>query len=293
MSDMARNEEASQDAFHVFTADVEEYFQVEAFAGYLDRSGWDVYPRRVEENTGKLLDLLAAHGVRGTFFVLGSVARTYPGLIRRIGSGGHEIASHGFDHVMLSQMSADDFRSDVRRSKAVLEDIAGRKVQGYRAPTFSITPHTTWAYSILLDEGFRYSSSVFPIRHDRYGWPAFGQDPRITASNGRSELWEVPLSVACLGPLCLPFGGGGYLRAYPFVLTRALFRRRLKAGNPAIMYVHPWELDVNHPGITAPWLTRVRHFQGIPGMTAKLERLFRSMRFDTMTRFLDRKGALS
>lgn len=290
---MARNEAASQDAFHVFTADVEEYFQVEAFAGYLDRNGWDVYPRRVEANTGKLLDLLAAHGVRGTFFVLGSVARAYPGLIRRIDGEGHEIASHGFDHVMLSQMSADDFRNDVRRSKTVLEDIAGREVRGYRAPTFSITPATAWAYRILLDEGFRYSSSVFPIRHDRYGWPSFGQAPRITASNGLSVIWEVPLSVVRIGPLCLPFGGGGYLRAYPIALTRALFLRRLKAGIPAIVYVHPWELDLNHPGITAPWLTRVRHFHGIPGMADKLERLFQSMRFDTMNRFLDRKGAPS
>ena len=272
---------------NAFTVDVEEYFQVEAFSDLIPKQDWHKFPSRVEENTTKLLRLLDTHHVRGTFFVLGWIARNHPALVETIHKAGHEVASHGFDHNMITGMTPEAFRQDIRKSKTILEGIIGTSVNGYRAPTFSITEKTSWAYEILLQEGFSYSSSVFPVCHDRYGWPKFGNDPRRMASGKDGEIWEIPLSVGSIGPFRVPFGGGGYLRAYPLWLTKALFHGLARDGRNGVVYIHPWELDTRHPAIPAPFFRRLRHYVGIPKMKQKLIHLLRSMRFGTVAQFLE------
>jgi len=272
---------------NVFSVDVEEYFQVEAFSEYIEKKDWEKYPSRVEEQTKRLLDILAAFQVQGTFFVLGWLAERYPALIKNICDAGHEIASHGFDHKMVNKMTPEEFQKDIHKSKEILEGITKADIKGYRAPTFSILEKTSWAYEILLHEGYRYSSSVFPIRHDRYGWPKFGYEPRRMASNEKGDIWEVPMAVGSLGPLRIPFGGGGYLRSYPFFMTRALFRSFARKGKPAVVYIHPWELDSKQPVIHAPFLKRFRHHLGISGAERKLKELLRALEFGTLAQYLD------
>lgn len=271
---------------NVFSVDIEEYFNVETFSRYFKREEWDKYPRRVVENTGRLLDILDEYEVSATFFILGWIAKMYPRLIEEIQRRGHEVASHGLDHRMIHVMSRDDFRQDIRQAKDWLEEITGNEILGYRAPTFSIVRETSWAYDILLEEGYHYSSSVYPIWHDRYGWPSFGLDPRRVAGSGSHELWEIPMSVGRLGPIRIPFGGGGYLRAYPLFITKMLFRSIIKNDRPGIVYIHPWELDDNHPHVRAPLIARTRHFQGIGGMERKLKGILELFEFDTMANFL-------
>lgn len=277
----------SADLRHVLTVDVEEYFQVEAFSDYVEKKDWDRYPGRVEEATARLLDLLNAHRAQGTFFVLGWLAERKPDLVRRIAAAGHEIASHGFGHTMITKQTPAAFREDVQRTKDVLENITGTTVRGYRAPTFSIVKETAWAYPILHDEGYRYSSSVFPVWHDRYGWPGFGDEPRKMASGEKGEFWEVPLPVVSIGPIRVPFGGGGYLRAYPLSLTRLFLNRFARSGRSVIFYVHPWELDDHHPDIRAPFLRRLRHFHRISTVGKKIEYVLRSLEFVTMGTFVE------
>jgi polysaccharide deacetylase family protein (PEP-CTERM system associated) len=273
---------------NAFTVDVEEYFQVEAFSDRIPKQDWHKFPSRVEETTTKLLELLDKNHVRGTFFVLGWIARIHPALVEKIYKAGHEIASHGFDHTMITEMTPEAFREDIRQSKTILEGIIGTSVNGYRAPTFSIIEKTSWAYQILLEEGYRYSSSVFPIRHDRYGWTEFGNAPkRMHAIDGK-EIWEVPMSTWCLGSVNIPFGGGGYLRFYPWLLTKALFRKVTESGKPVMVYVHPWEFDTKHPMIDAPFLKRIRHHAGISGMNKKLRYLLKYFQFGTIEQYLEK-----
>jgi polysaccharide deacetylase family protein (PEP-CTERM system associated) len=288
LSDVSRS--ASGAVRNMFTVDVEEYFQVETFSDYVERKDWDRYAGRVEEPTGRLLELLEIHRARGTFFILGWLAERKPDLVRRIADAGHEIASHGYGHTMITKMTPGEFRKDVRRTKNVLEDITGTAVRGYRAPTFSIVKETRWAYPILLEEGYRYSSSVFPVRHDRYGWPEFGEEPKRMASGDTGDLWEVPLSVGFIGPMKVPFGGGGYLRWYPLFLTKRFLRNLVRNGKPVLVYIHPWELDANQPDIPAPFLRRLRHRLGISKMEGKLTELFRSLSFGSVAQFLDSNG---
>ena len=217
--------------------------------------------------------------VKGTFFIVGWLAERKPDLVKMISRKGHEISSHGYSHTMVTKMTPQEFREDIRRAKEILEDITGEKVIGYRAPTFSIVYKTAWAYEILLEEGYRYSSSVFPIKHDRYGWVDFGVGEKIVASSGEIDLWEFPMSVWDLGPIRIPLGGGGYLRAYPLGLTRYLAGRVIDKGRPLILYVHPWELDDAHPRVDVPFLKRARHFIGIAGLDGKLQRILQSFRF--------------
>jgi polysaccharide deacetylase family protein (PEP-CTERM system associated) len=268
------------------TVDVEEYYHAEAFSGIIGGAEQKKNPLNVEKNTMELLRLFHECNARGTFFVLGCIAEKYPGLIRSILESGHEIASHGTGHRMVTRMTPIEFREDVRKSRQILEDITGKEVLGYRAPTFSIVKRTEWAYEILRDEGFQYSSSVFPIRHDRYGWATFGLSPRKMAVRGDRWIWEVPLSVERIGGVNLPFGGGGYLRLYPMSLTKYFFRRLLRNGRPAVVYVHPWEIDREHPQVAMPVLKRIRHYVGITGMEEKVRDLLRSFPFERMDEFL-------
>jgi polysaccharide deacetylase family protein (PEP-CTERM system associated) len=272
---------------HVLTVDVEEYFQVEGYSRFIRPMEWAMYPGRVEKQTNRLLELLDPFHATGTFFLLGWVAKRYPDLVRKIASAGHEIASHGLQHTMITKISPEEFREDLRCSKALLEDITGRKVLGYRAPTFSITRETAWAHDIIREEGYAYSSSVFPIWHDRYGWPQFGDEPMKMDTGEGDALWEIPLSVWRIGPFRVPFGGGGYLRFYPLFITKALFRRHEKRGKSVILYIHPWELDSNQPRIEAPFGARTRHSFGIGSMEQKMKNLLQEMEFLSIEQFLD------
>jgi len=273
-------------ARHIFSVDVEEYYQVEAFSQIVPRDKWKDFSSRAENPTNKLLEILDRYEFKGTFFVLGCLAGKLPRLVKRIFDAGHEIASHGYGHAMITTLSQEAFREDIRKSKRILEDITGAPVHGYRAPTFSIMENTSWAYAILQQEGFSYSSSVFPIIHDRYGWPSFGDSPRNMAGRGEGELWELPMSVGQFGPFRVPFGGGGYLRMYPLAFTKALFRRIERLGKTGMVYVHPWELDPEQPEIKAPFLRRFRHKLGIAKMEEKLVDLLGTMRFATAAQYV-------
>jgi polysaccharide deacetylase family protein (PEP-CTERM system associated) len=272
---------------NAFTVDVEEYFQVEAFSEYIPKNDWEKYPSRVEGQVNSMLCILDAFQVKATFFILGWVAERHPALIQKIQECGHEIASHGYDHGMITRMEPDEFRRDIRKSKEILERISGSTVVGYRAPTFSIRSNTSWAYDILLEEGYRYSSSVYPIWHDRYGWPDFGYQPRRMGSDEGREIWELPMAVGTIGLLRIPFGGGGYFRIYPLFLTKTFFRNLSEQGRHGIFYIHPWEIDAGLPVIRTPFLKRLRHYFGIQETERKLTTLLHSMKFGSITQVFD------
>lgn len=277
-------------ALNALTIDVEDYFQVEAFASTIDRAVWETLPRRVEGNTGRLLDILAETGVQATFFTLGWVAQRHPGLVRRIVSEGHELASHGSDHVRADRQTPEDFRQDVRRSKRVLEDIGGVPVRGYRAPTFSIGRHSQWAHAILSEEGYHYSSSVYPVKHDLYGTPGAPRTPFAPLPG----MLEIPLTTVRLPGVDLPASGGGYFRLLPYSLTRRLLKRAQRDNrSPAIFYLHPWEVDPAQPRQhAAPAFSRFRHYLNLDRTEPRLRRLLRDFAWSRMDRLFlaDEKG---
>lgn len=241
---------------NALSVDVEDWFQVGAFERTIRRADWDGLTHRVERNTDAVLDLFAQAGVTGTFFTLGWVAERYPALMRRIADAGHEVASHGYDHARVFTFTPDQFRADLRKSRAILEDASGQAVTGYRAPSFSIDPRTPWAHTILAEEGYRYSSSVAPIRHDHYGWP---DSPRFAWKPvAGSDLVELPVTTAKLGKRTLAAGGGGFFRLLPYQFSRWAIRQvNEQAGRPAIIYFHPWEIDPGQPRRTdAPLRSR-------------------------------------
>jgi polysaccharide deacetylase family protein (PEP-CTERM system associated) len=271
---------------HAMTIDVEDYFQVEAFASTIDRADWDRLPQRVERNTSRLLDIFAEGRVHATFFTLGWVARRHPSLIRRIVADGHELASHGTQHLRADRQSPGEFREDVRVAKQILEDAGSVLVRGYRAPTFSIGRESSWAHAILAEEGYRYSSSVYPVRHDLYGAP---QAPR-TAFAPMPGMLEIPMTALHLFGVDLPASGGGYFRLFPYRLSRLLLAWASKVNNgPAIFYLHPWEIDRDQPRQTrAPRRSRLRHYLNLGRTEQRLHRLLRSFRWTRMDRlFLD------
>jgi len=267
---------------NALTIDVEDYFQVHAFAGAVRREQWESIPGRVEANTGSFLDLLAEGGAHATFFVLGWVAERHPALIRRIVADGHELASHGWEHVHVHRQTQQEFRADVRRTKALLEEIGGTAVTGYRAASFSIDETTPWAHEILAEEGHRYSSSVYPIRHDHYGSadaPRFPYRPRGTAG-----VVELPITTVRLFGRNLPCGGGGYFRLLPYPASRWLMRR-VNDGDrqPCIYYCHPWEFDPSQPRMANVGLkARFRHYVNIGRMADRLRMLLDDFAWDRM-----------
>lgn len=265
------------------TIDVEDYFQVEAFAGVIPRAEWQRWPRRVEAGTHYLLDRLAAHDARATFFTLGWVAERHPALIRRIVAEGHELASHGYWHERVSTLTPARFRADLERARAVLEDAGGVAVTGYRAPTFSIGPANAWAWPVLAETGHRYSSSLFPIRHDLYGDPRAPRVPFRPAGTD-VDLWEIPLTTARLCGRNLPCAGGGYFRLLPYSAYRVAVRRlRGDAPAPAIFYTHPWELDPDQPVVDGvSWRARFRHRVNLHRMKPRFERLLAEFRWERM-----------
>ena len=270
---------------HLFTVDVEEHFQVSAFDRVLAREAWQAQPSRVVASTDRLLDALARHGATGTFFTLGWVAERQPALMRRIAEAGHELASHTWWHPRVFTLSPEQFREEVRSSRKILEDLSGAEVVGFRAPSFSIRPGMEWAFDVLLEEGYRYDSSLFPIRRPDYGWPGSPREPhRITRPGG--TLWEFPLATLDLGGLVLPAAGGGYLRHLPLGLTATAFRRLNGKGMPGVFYVHPWEVDPDQPRLTVGFLTRLRHYGGLARTLPRLERLLGEFRFTSIGAWL-------
>lgn len=270
---------------HIFTVDVEEYFQVSAFDAAVARADWPTLPSRIERNVGSLLDLLARHDTSATFFVLGWIADKHPDVVQTIASAGHEIASHGWWHRRVTALTPDEFRSEVRMSKRALEDVIGNPVLGFRAPNFSIVPGKEWAFDVLLEEGYRYDSSLFPVRRPGYGYPHATTRPHfIRRSVG--ELLEFPLATAVWKGLRVPAAGGGYFRQLPYALTRAAFRQHSHRGISGTFYIHSWEFDPDQPRVSVPWLTRLRHYRGLSRTLARLGQLLSEFRFTSVARRL-------
>jgi len=273
---------SSEPVRNAMTIDVEDYFHVSVFEGFLPRTQWNSLESRVCANTTRLLGILDEYRVRGTFFVLGWVAERFPDLVREIAARGHEIASHGYAHRLIYDQTPDAFRDDVRRAKRLLEDISGRSVVGYRAPSYSITPRSLWALDILLEEGYRYDSSIFPIRHDRYGIPVSERHP-YTIERPKGRLVEVPGSTARLGPLNLPIAGGGYFRILPYRWTKwGISRVNRLERRPVVFYLHPWEIDPEQPRLHAGRLGAFRHYRNLHDTEGRLRRLLADFQFGTM-----------
>ncbi len=275
---------------NAMSIDVEDYFQVSAFAPYIRREDWGSMECRVERNVGRILDLLAAKQVRATFFTLGWVAERYPQIVRAIVAGGHELASHGYGHQRASDLSAAAFRDDVVGARKLLEDLGGVAVVGYRAPSFSIGKANLWAFDVLREAGYRYSSSVYPIAHDHYGMP---DSPRF-AYPVREGLLEIPVTTLRLAARNLPSSGGGYFRLLPYALSRWMIGRVNKVdGEPAVFYFHPWEIDAEQPrvpGIDAK--TRFRHYVNIGRTESRIARLLGDFRWGRMDEiFLGRQAS--
>jgi len=269
---------------NAMTIDVEDYFQVSAFAGRIDHADWDSLPCRVEANVDRILSLLDTAGCSATWFTLGWIAERHPGLVRRIVAAGHELASHGYDHQRVSAQSPALFRADVERSKALLEDISGVAVNGYRAPSFSIGGANLWALDTLREAGYRYSSSIYPIHHDHYGMPdapRFAHYPR-----GAGGLLELPLTTCRLFAHNLPAAGGGYFRLLPYAFSRwALQRVNASDRQACIFYFHPWELDPGQPRQRGIGLkTRFRHYVNLGLMEERVRRLLHDLRWDRIDR---------
>ncbi|HYD53076.1 MAG TPA: XrtA system polysaccharide deacetylase [Gemmatimonadaceae bacterium] len=263
---------------HYFTVDVEEYFQVNAFEGIVPRERWDSYPSRLARSMDLLLDRLAAHGSTGTFFTLGWVADRHPAIVRRIAEAGHEVASHGYWHRRVTMLTPEAFREDVRASRAALENVTGQAVVGYRAPSFSIVPGREWALDILLEEGFRYDSSLFPIRRPGYGYPDAPTEPHVI-ERPAGRLVELPPATTTILGRRIPVAGGGYLRQLPFAMIRGAFRDHARRGVPAMFYIHPWEIDPGQPRMPVSFVTRLRHYRGLADTLGKIEALLSEFRF--------------
>ena len=270
-------------ARNAMTVDVEDYFQVQAFANAIDRGRWDSFPARVEANTQRILDQFAAAGVAGTFFTLGWVAERFPALVRRIVAEGHELASHGHGHAPIYTLDAASFRTDLRRAKTVLEDAGGVAVRGYRAPTFSLGPRTPWAYDVLAEEGHVYSSSIFPIRHDLYGEP---DAPRFAHRVASGAMWELPMTTVRFAGRNFPCAGGGYFRLFPYQLVRMGLARLNRGDRQAgIFYFHPWEIDPGQPRVEGIGrMARFRHYVNLAGMQARVGRLLADFAWDRIDR---------
>jgi len=259
---------------NAMTVDVEDYFQVSAFESVIKFEDWDQYPCHIQRNVDRILELFSLSGTRGTFFILGWIAKRYPDVVRAVVAGGHEVASHGYAHVRVTMQSPSEFKRDVDYSKGILEDLSGQEVKGFRAPTFSINSENVWAVDILAECGYRYSSSIYPIRSDLYGMP---EAPRFAFQHWDTGLLEIPITTLPLFHKNCPCGGGGYFRLFPYLFSRwALRRVNQREQQPAVFYFHPWELDCDQPrqrGIGAR--ARFRHYTNIGRMDARLTRLLR------------------
>ena len=271
--------------YNALTIDVEDYYMVSAFSDIVAPDEWPCYESRVVRNTTILLDVLDAYDVKATFFVLGWVGEHHPGLVRDIHAAGHEVACHGYDHRLIYHLTPDQFREDVHKAKSILEDLTGARVLGYRAASYSIVKKTLWALDVLLEEGLLYDSSIFPIHHDRYGIPGSDRFPhRITTASG--TLWEFPPSTYRIFHQNIPIAGGGYLRLFPLSVTRAAMHAiNEQEKKPFIVYLHPWEIDVEQPRLNGRWLSQARHYVNLGSTLPKLQAFLSEFKFDRLSRF--------
>lgn len=272
---------------NAMSVDVEDYFHVSAFDRVVSRAGWDEFESRVVANTRRLLELFDEAHVRATFFVLGWIAERFPALVREVVTAGHELASHGYHHQLLYMLTPQQFREDVRSAKAVLEDAAGVQVFGFRAPSYSVVESSLWALDILIEEGYVYDTSIFPIHHDRYGIPnAARHAHRIERPAG--TLIELPASTVRVGRVNLPIAGGGYFRLLPYAWTRWGIRRVNETeGEPVVFYCHPWEIDPDQPKMRVGLSSRMRHYGGLSRTARRLTRLLEEFCFDSVAAVLE------
>ncbi|MBP7088513.1 MAG: DUF3473 domain-containing protein [Candidatus Omnitrophica bacterium] len=263
---------------NILSFDIEDYFQVDNFRKTISFSQWSNFEVRVEKNTKRILNILEEYDTRATFFVLGWIAEKFPNLIKEIHQLGHEIASHGFDHQLVTSKDARTFREDIRKSKRLLEDIIQEPVYGYRAPTFSITKDSEWAFDILMEEGFKYDSSVFPFRYDKTGLP---ENKRYIHKiyNQQHYLWELPISNVKILGKNFPFSGGGYFRLFPYDFIKNIIQKHNNTNHIVIVYLHPWELDPKQPKIKAGFLNSFRHYVNIAKTENKLKNLLDDFEF--------------
>jgi polysaccharide deacetylase family protein (PEP-CTERM system associated) len=273
------------------SVDVEDWFQVGAFENVISRDDWGGLNDRVDRNCDRILGMFAEAGVKGTFFTLGWVAERHGALMRRIAGEGHEVASHGWDHERVFRMDAKGFARDLERSRKVIEDAAGVAVKGYRAPSFSIDARTPWAFDVLADQGYAYSSSVAPVAHDHYGWreaPRFAFHPLAG-----SDLMEIPVTTAVLAGRRLAAGGGGFFRVLPYGFSRWAIRQvNRQHGRPAVFYFHPWEIDPEQPRVAGATLrSRLRHYTNLDAMAGKLRLLIREFAWGRMDEVAAREAA--
>ncbi len=285
MASTNRGEE-SMARVNAMTVDVEDYFQVAAFESYISPLQWDTLPHRLENNTLRILDLLAQQETQATFFVLGWVAERYPGLVRRIVAAGHELASHGLRHVRVTQQTPEQFLHDARTSRLLLEDVGGVAVMGYRASTYSIGYENQWAFELLEAAGYRYSSSVYPIRHDLYGWPQASRTPFWPSGQLGRGVVEIPVATLQLGTRRIPCGGGGFFRLYPYWLSRWAWRRLNQVDElSGVFYCHPWEVDPDQPKTPGIGMkTRFRHYLNLGRMAGRLSSLLSDFQWDRLDR---------
>ena len=276
----------SNEPLHHFTVDVEEWFQVSALEAAVPRSRWPDFESRVCASVELILDLLEARGFRGTFFILGIVAESHPDLVRRIASGGHEVASHGWAHRRVTTLTRREFQDSVRRTRLLLQELSGQEVPGYRAPSFSITRDREWALDVLIEEGHRYDSSLFPTRRPGYGHP--DAPTRATwLERPAGQILEIPPMVLQTLGMRIPASGGAYFRLLPYGLVRSALRQRERLGEAGTFYIHPWELDPDQPRVRVPTLTRIRHYGGLSRTRTRLERLLDEFRFGPMADTLE------
>ena len=278
---------------NALTIDVEDYFQVSALEPSIPRSTWDACEYRAERNTDRLLAIFERNRVKGTFFVLGWIAERSPSLVRRIADAGHEIACHGYSHRRVYTQSAAEFRRETASTKTLLEDVSGRAVLGYRAASFSIVRRSLWALDVLVELGFRYDSSIFPIRHDLYGMPGAATAPSIVGAPSGGTLAEFPMATASWFGQNVPVAGGGYFRILPYWLTRAGLRQINAQGRPFTFYLHPWEIDPGQPKVGARGFAKFRHYTNLRGCEERLERLLQDFRFTRMSDVLVSLGLLN
>ncbi len=272
--------------FNALTIDVEDYYMVSAFADRIRFEDWPRYESRVEMNTERILDLLAKQDVKATFFILGWIAEQIPKLVKDIHSAGHEVACHGYNHTLIYRITPEQFRDDVRRAKGILEDITGNPVIGYRAASYSVVKETLWALDILIEEGFLYDSSIFPIYHDRYGLPGADRFPH-TIKRGSGRIKEFPPTTYQFLGQNIPVAGGGYLRLFPLPVIKTAIRRiNEKEKQAVIMYLHPWEIDVHQPRMDGRWRSKVRHYINLESTLPKLMSLLHEFSFKELSSFL-------
>ena len=276
---------------NALSVDVEDWFQVGAFETVIDRKDWDSLECRVERNTDAVMALFDDAGIKGTFFTLGWVAERYPALMRRIVGAGHELASHGYGHDRVFTLSPEQFAADIERTRKLIEDISGALVSGYRAPSFSIDQRTPWAHEILAEQGYTYSSSVAPVKHDHYGW---AEAPRFAFRPvAGSDFLEVPVTTAQVGPKRLAAGGGGFFRLLPYAFSWWAIRQvNEDEQRPAIIYFHPWEIDPDQPRVAnAPIKSKLRHYTKLDVMAAKLKRLPKDFQWERLDAVVAREQA--